>query len=242
MNAPNSTGRRLVRKLSLLDYVDEQTGSGKLDLIIQLPYVIKSEARREQAKERAAEIQTQLAQSDYGIAYTDGTEHITQLNRSIENTLPARVKDLTDKLFAELGITQAILDGTAGEQEMNNYYTRVIEPLLTSVTEEISRKFLTKTARTQKQTVTFFRDPFKLVPISNLAEVADKFTRNAIVSSNEFRQVMGMKPSDDPNADALINKNMAFDSQNQMMDGTQNSEAETDPGQIPVNELLAEEG
>lgn len=243
MNAPNSTARRLIHKLSLLDYIDEQSGSGKLDLIIQLPYVIKTEARKKQAEERAKDIQMQLASSEYGIAYTDGTEKITQLNRAVENTLPDRVKSLTDDLLSELGITREILNGTANETTMTNYYTRVIEPLLGAVVDEMSRKFLTKTARTQGQTVTFFRDPFRLVPISNLADVADKFTRNAIMSSNEFRQVIGRKPSDDPNADALINKNMPFDRQAPMMGNPPEDQfAKTEGpeegiGSIPISEL-----
>lgn len=236
MNSYNSTAKRLIRKLSLLDYVDEQTGSNKLDLIIQLPYVVKTDARKKQAEARARDIEVQLADSKYGIAYTDGTERITQLNRSVENTLPERVKTLTDDLFSELGMTQEILNGTANETTMNNYYSRTIEPIISSVVDEMTRKFLTKTARSQKQTVTFFRDPFRLVPISNLAEVADKFTRNAIMSSNEFRQIIGMKPSADPNADALINKNMAFSSQEAQIPYEESEEQ--DIANTPVSSLM----
>lgn len=236
MNAPNSTMRRLIHKLSLLDYVDEQSGSGKLDLIIQLPYVIKSEARKQQASERANEIKTQLANSDYGIAYTDGTEKITQLNRSVENTLPERVKSLTENLYAELGMNQDILNGTASESTMTNYYVRTIEVAVEAVVEELSRKFLTKTARTQKQTVTYFRDPFKLVSPSNMADAFDKLGRNAIFTSNESRQALGLKPSSDPTADALINKNMPFDTQT--INGTNQVPAEeVSIGDIPVSQL-----
>lgn len=236
MNAPNSTMRRLIHKLSLLDYVDEQSGSGKLDLIIQLPYVIKSDARKQQASERANEIKTQLANSDYGIAYTDGTEKITQLNRSVENTLPERVESLTEKLYAELGMNQDILNGTASESTMTNYYVRTIEVVVEAVVEELSRKFLTKTARTQKQTVTYFRDPFKLVSPSNMADAFDKLGRNAIFTSNESRQELGLKPSNDPTADVLINKNMPFDTQT--INGTNQVPAkEVSIGDIPVSQL-----
>lgn len=236
MNAPNSTMRRLIHKLSLLDYVDEQSGSGKLDLIIQLPYVIKSDARKQQANERANEIKTQLANSDYGIAYTDGTEKITQLNRSVENTLPERVKSLTENLYAELGMNQDILNGTANESTMTNYYVRTIEVAVEAVVEELSRKFLTKTARTQKQTVTYFRDPFKLVSPSNMADAFDKLSRNAIFTSNESRQELGLKPSNDPIADALINKNMPFGTQT-INGANRKSTEEVSVGDIPVNQL-----
>lgn len=209
MNEPNSTMQRLVRKLSLLDVTDEETASGKLDLIIQLPYVIKSDARRKQAEERRKEIEMQLAGSKYGIAYADGTEKITQLNRSLENNLMKQVEYLTNLLFSQLGMTQGILDGTADEKTMLNYYSRIVEPILSAIVDEMRRKFLTKTARSQMQTIAFFRDPFKLVPVSNIAEIADKFTRNEIMSSNEIRQVIGMKPSDDPQADELRNSNIA---------------------------------
>lgn len=209
INEPNSTMQRLIRKLSLLDVTDEQTASGKLDLIIQLPYVIKTEARRQQAEQRRKDIEMQLAGSKYGIAYTDGTEHITQLNRSLENNLMKQVEYLTNMLFSQLGITQTILDGTADEQTMLNYYSRTIEPIVTAIVDEMKRKFLTKTARSQNQSIESFRDPFKLVPVNNIAEIADKFTRNEIMTSNEIRQVIGMKPSDDPKADQLINSNIA---------------------------------
>ena len=209
INEPNSTMQRLVRKLSLMDVTDEQTASGKLDLIIQLPYVIKTEARRQQADQRRKDIEMQLAGSKYGIAYTDGTERITQLNRSVENNLMKQVEYLTNMLYSQLGITQTILDGTADEQTMLNYYSRTIEPIISAITDEMKRKFLTKTARTQMQSITFFRDPFKLVPVNNIAEIADKFTRNEIMTSNEIRQIVGLKPSKDPKADKLINSNIS---------------------------------
>ena len=208
INEPNSTMQRLIRKLNLLDVVDEQTSSGKLDLIIQLPYVIKSEARKQQAEARRKDIEMQLAGSKYGIAYTDGTERITQLNRPAENNLMNQVQYLTDMLYSQLGLTQSILDGSADEKTMLNYYNRTIEPIVSAIVDEIKRKFLTKTARAQKQTIMFFRDPFKLVPVENIAEIADKFTRNEIMTSNEIRQIVGMKPSDDPSADELRNKNL----------------------------------
>lgn len=208
MNEPNSTLQRLVRKLALLDSVDEQSSSGKLDLIVQLPYVIKSETRRKQANERREEVEKQLKGSKYGIAYIDGTEKITQLNRPVENNLMKQVEYLTNMLFSQLGITQAIMDGTADEVTMLNYYSRTVEPILASIVDEMIRKFLTKTARSQNQTIKYFRDPFKLVPVKDLAELSDKFTRNEIASSNEFRQVIGWKPSDDPRADMLLNSNL----------------------------------
>lgn len=208
INEPNSTMQRLIRKLSLLDITDEQTASGKLDLIIQLPYVIKTEARRQQAENRRKDIEMQLASSKYGIAYTDGTEHITQLNRSVENNLLKQIESLTSTLYSQLGITQAILDGTADEKTMLNYNNRTIEPIVSAIVDEMKRKFLTKTARSQKQTILFFRDPFKLVPVNDIAEIADKFTRNEITTSNEIRQIIGLKPSDDPKADQLINSNI----------------------------------
>lgn len=207
MNEPNSTLQRLIRKLNLLDAIDEQSGSGKLDLIIQLPYVIKSEAKRKQADERKAQIEEQL-KGPYGIAYTDGTERITQLNRPVENNLMKQIEFLTNMLHSQLGITQSIMDGTADEKTMLNYFNRTIEPILSAVVDGMKRKFLSKSARTQKQTIMFFRDPFKLVPVSEIAEIADKFTRNEITSSNEMRQVIGMKPSKDPKADELRNKNI----------------------------------
>lgn len=209
MNEPNSTMQRLIRKLSLLDVTDEQTASGKLDLIIQLPYVIKTKARREQAEDRRKDIETQLAGSKYGIAYTDGTEKITQLNRSVENNLLSQIESLTNQLFSQLGITQSILDGTADEQTMLNYYNRTIEPIVYAIIDEMKRKFITKTARTQGKSIMAFRDPFKLVPLNNIADVADKFTRNEILSSNEVRQIIGRKPSNDPKADQLINSNIS---------------------------------
>ena len=208
MNEPNSTMRRLNRKLSLLDITDEQTASGKLDLIIQLPYLVRSEARKKQANERRKEIEEQLTGSRYGIAYTDGTEHITQLNRSIENNLMNQVDYLTSMLYSQLGLTKGVLEGTASEEELTNYYNRTIEPIVSTIVNEFNTKFLTKTARTQKQTIYYFRDPFRLVPVAKLAEIADKFTRNEIMSSNEFRQIIGMKASGDPRADELRNKNM----------------------------------
>ena len=208
INEPNSTMQRLIRKLNLLDVVDEQTSSGKLDLIIQLPYVIKSEARRRQAEERRKDIEMQLSGSKYGIAYTDGTERITQLNRPAENNLMKQVEYLTSMLYSQLGLTQSIMDGSADEKTMLNYYNRTIEPIIAAIVDEMKRKFLTKTARSQRQTVMYFRDPFKLVPVNEIAEIADKFTRNEIMTSNEIRQVVGMKPSDDPSADELRNKNL----------------------------------
>lgn len=209
INEPNSTMQRLMRKLSLLDVTDEQTASGKLDLIIQLPYVIKTEARRQQAENRRKDIEMQLAGSKYGIAYTDGTERITQLNRSVENNLMKQVEYLTNLLYSQLGVTQAVLEGTADEQAMLNYYSRTIEPIVSAIVDEMKRKFLSKTARTQLQTITFFRDPFKLVPVNNIADIADKFTRNEILTSNELRQIIGMKPSKDPKADELRNSNIS---------------------------------
>lgn len=208
INEPNSTMQRLVRKLNLLDVVDEQTSSGKLDLIIQLPYVIKSDARRQQAEDRRKDIEMQLSGSKYGIAYTDGTEKITQLNRPAENNLMKQVEYLTAMLYSQLGLTQSILDGTADDKTMLNYYNRTIEPIISAVVDEIKRKFLTKTARTQRQSIMYFRDPFKLVPVNDIAEIADKFTRNEILSSNEVRQIVGLKPSDNPEADELRNKNL----------------------------------
>lgn len=208
MNEPNGTMRRLIQKLNLLDSVDEQSSSGKLDLIIQLPYVIKNEARRAQAEERRRQIEDQLSGSKYGIAYTDGTEKITQLNRSLENNLLKQIEYLTALAYSQLGITQEIMNGTADEAAMTNYYSRMIEPIVSAIVDEFKRKFLTKTARSQRQSITFYRDPFKLVPIGTVAEMADKFTRNEIMSSNEFRQVIGLKPSKDPRANELRNKNL----------------------------------
>lgn len=209
MNEPNSTMQRLCRKLNILDAIDEQSGSGKLDLIIQLPYTIKTEARRQQAETRRKDIEDQLAGSKYGIAYTDGTERIMQLNRPVENNLMGQIEYLSNMLYGQLGITQAIMDQTADEQAMTNYYTRVIEPIVSALVDEMKRKFLTKTARTRMQTIMFFRDPFKLVPVGKIAEIADKMTRNEILSSNEIRQIVGFKPSEDPKADQLVNSNIA---------------------------------
>lgn len=208
INEPNSTMQRLIRKLALLDVTDEQTASGKLDLIIQLPYVIKTEARRQQAENRRKDIEMQLAGSKYGIAYTDGTEKVTQLNRSVENNLMKQIEYLTNLLFSQLGITQTILDGTADDKTMLNYYTRTIEPIVAAIVDEMKRKFLSKTARSQKQSIVYFRDPFKLVPVNDMAEIADKFTRNEILTSNEVRQIVGMRPSKDPKADQLVNSNI----------------------------------
>lgn len=208
MNEPNSTLQRLIKKLNLLDVIDEQSGAGKLDLIIQLPYVVKSDARRQQAKARLQDIEDQL-KGPYGIAYTDGTERITQLNRPVENNLMKQIEYLTSMLYSQLGLTEEIMNGSANEETMNNYYNRTIEPILSAIVDEMKRKFLTKTARSQKQSIKFFRDPFKLVPTSELSEIADKFTRNEIMTANEIRQVIGMKPSKDPRADELRNKNLS---------------------------------
>lgn len=208
MNEPNSTMQRLIRKLNILDAIDEQSGSGKLDLIIQLPYVIKSPARKEQAEQRRRDIEQQLSGSKYGIAYTDGTEHITQLNRGVENNLMSQIEYLTKMLYSQLGITESVMDGTANEETMLNYHNRTVEPILSAIADEMTRTFLTKTARTQKQAISFFRDPFKLAPVSQIAEIADKFTRNEIMSSNEIRSIIGMKPSDDPKANELRNSNI----------------------------------
>ena len=209
MNEPNSTLQRLIRKLNLLDAIDEQSGAGKLDLIIQLPFAIKGDLKRAQAEARRKDIEMQLAGSKYGIAYTDATEHVTQLNRSVDNNLMKQIEYLTSMLYSQLGITQAILDGTADEKTMLNYYDRTIEPIASAIADEIKRKFLSRTARAQGKTLMFFRDPFKLVPVAELASIADTFTRNEIMTSNEVRQIIGMKPSDDPTADELRNKNLS---------------------------------
>lgn len=208
MNERSSTMQRLIRKLNLLDAIDEQSGSGKLDLIIQLPYLVKTPARKEQAEKRRQEIEDQLANSKFGIAYTDGTEKITQIGRPIENNLMKQIEYLTSMLYSQLGITQEILEGSANEVTMLNYYSRTIEPLVNAVVEELQRKFLSKTARTQRQSIAYFRDPFSLVPVSEIAKIADTFTRNEIMSSNEIRQVVGLKPSQDPKADMLVNSNL----------------------------------
>ena len=208
INEPNSTMQRLIRKLNLLDVIDEQSGSGKLDLIIQLPYVVRSPTRKAQAEERRKDIEMQLSGSKYGIAYTDGTEKITQLNRSVDNNLMKQIEYLTNLLYSQLGITQSIMDGSADEKAMLNYYDRTVEPIVSAIVDEMKRKFLTKTARTQLQSISYFRNPFKLIPVNDLAEIADKMTRNEIMTSNEIRQIIGMKPSKDPNADQLRNANL----------------------------------
>ena len=209
MNEPSSTASRLIRKLNLLDTIDEHNSTGKLDMIIQLPYIIKTPDRRQQAERRRKDIELQLSSSKYGIAYSDGTEKITQLNRSIDNNMIEQVEYFTNMLYSQLGITQDIMNGTADEKVMQNYYTRTIEPIVSAITNEMKRKFLTKTARTQGQSIMFFRDPFKLMPIVDFAELADKLTRNCIATSNEIRQAMGMKPAKDPQADQLINNNLS---------------------------------
>lgn len=230
INEPNSTMQRLIRKLNLLDAVDEQSSSGKLDLIIQLPYVVKTEARRKQAEKRRKDIEQQLAGSKYGIAYTDGTERITQLNRSLENNLMKQIEYLTSMLYSQLGITQSILDGTADDKTMLNYYNRTIEPIIAAIVDEMKRKFLSKTARSQNKSIKFFRDPFKLVPVADLAEISDKFTRNEIATSNEIRQVIGWKPSDDPKADELRNSNLSQPNESPIRE-------ERDTGGINQNEV-----
>ncbi len=239
INEPNSTMQRLVRKLSILDAIDEQSGAGKLDLIIQLPYVIKTEARKDQAEKRRKDIEEQL-KGPYGIAYTDGTERITQLNRPVENNLMKQIEYLTNQLYSQIGMTPSVLDGTADEKEMLNYNNRTIEPIASAIVDAMKRSFLSKTARTQGQTVMFFRDPFKLVPINNIAEIADKFTRNEILSSNEIRQIIGMKPSDDPKADQLINSNIAQPDAGIPMEPMQEAppEEETPIGDIPITDLM----
>ena len=209
MNEPNSTMQRLIHKLSLLDIIDEESSSGKMDLIIQLPYIIKNETKRSQAEERRKQIEDQLRGSRYGVAYIDGTEKVTQLNRSVENNILKQVEYLTNLLYSQLGLTQTIMDGTADENTMNNYYNRTVEPIVSAIVDEFHRKFLTKTARTQGQAIMFFRDPFKLMSVTNIADTADKFTRNELLSSNEFRQIIGRKPSTDPKADMLLNKNIS---------------------------------
>lgn len=221
INDPNSTMQRLIRKLSLLDAVDEESSSGKLDLIIQLPYTVKSPLKQEQAERRRKQIEEQLTGSKYGIAYIDGTEHITQLNRSLENNLLKQIEYLTNMVYSQLGITTAVMDGTANEETMLNYNNRTVEPIVSAIVDEMKRKFLTKTARTQKQSIMFFKDPFKLVPVSQIAEIADKMTRNEIMTSNEIRQILAMKPSDDPTADELRNKNLSVPSENNQQEETE---------------------
>lgn len=222
MNEPNSTLQRLIRKLNILDLIDEQSGSGKLNLILQLPYLVKTEARRQQAEARRKDIEDQLSGSKYGVAYTDGTEHVVQLNRPVENNLMGQIEYLTSMLYSQLGLTQGILDGSADDKTMLNYYSRTIEPIVSAITDEIKRKFLTKTARSQKQSILFFRDPFKLVPINDIAEISDKMTRNEIMTSNEIRQKIGLPPSDDPKADELRNSNLSAPSNGAVPDNKQN--------------------
>lgn len=234
VNEHNSTMQRLIRKLNLLDLIDEQSGSGKLDLIIQLPYVIKTESRREQANKRRSEIEEQL-KGPYGIAYTDGTERITQLNRPVENNLMKQIEYLTDMVYGQLGITKEILNGTADEKAMLNYYNRSIEPIVAAIVDEFKRKFLTKTARTQGQSISVFRDPFKLVPVNDIAEIADKFTRNEILTSNEIRQIIGMKPSSDPKADMLLNSNLNHTPE-ELSDESQ-EEGNTNFGDTPISQI-----
>lgn len=240
VNERNSTMQRLIRKLNLLDAIDEQSASGKLDMIIQLPYTIKSPARKQQAEERRKDIENQLSNNKFGIAYIDGTEKVTQLNRPIENNLMKQIEYLTDMLYGQLGITQEVLNGTADEKTMLNYYNRTIEPIVSAPVDEMKRKFLTKTARSQRQSIEYFRDPFSLVPVNDLAEIADKLTRNEIMSSNEIRQKIGMKPSDDPKADQLVNSNIAQPEQQMMPEEVNTQEYETEdynPMNIPVSEL-----
>ncbi len=237
MNEPNSTMQRLIRKLNILDAIDEQSGAGKMDLIIQLPYIIKTEARRQQAEQRRKDIEMQLEGSKYGIAYTDGTERITQLNRPIENNLMGQIEFLTSTLYSQLGITKEVFEGKADERAMLNYYNRTIEPILSAITEEMTRKFLTKTARSQKQSIVFIRDPFKLVPVNEIAGMADTFTRNEIMSSNEFRSIIGRKPSDDPKADELRNKNL--NQSNQEIAAPVVGEETQD---VPMEEMVPEGG
>jgi hypothetical protein len=254
INEPNSTMQRLIRKLNLLDAIDEQSGSGKLDLIIQLPYTIKSELRQQQADKRRKDIEEQL-KGPFGIAYTDATERITQLNRPVENNLMKQIEYLTSQFYGQLGITQAVMDGTADERTMLNYNNRTIEPILSAIVDAMRRVFLTKTARSQGQTITFFRNPFKLVAVADIANMADTFTRNEILSSNEFRQILGFKPSDDPKADQLVNSNIAQPADAGMMpmeEGMEGYEEEpideaeeheepaeaTDLGSMPISELM----
>ena len=244
MNEPNSTLKRLIRKLNLLDYVDEQTSAGKLDLIIQLPYELKTDSRRNQAEQRRKDIEMQLAGSKYGIAYTAATEKVTQLNRPIENNLLKQIESLTSTLYGQLGLTEEIFKGTADEKTMLNYYNSTIEPILSAIVNELKRKFLSKTARTQGQSIEFFKDPFKLVPVNNIAEIADKFTRNEIMTSNEIRQVIGIRPSDDPKADMLINSNLN-QSPDQLAamglgtnpDDISSTDPNYDPMQTPISQL-----
>jgi hypothetical protein len=245
MNEPNSTLQRLIRKLNILDAIDEQNGAGKLDLIIQLPYVIRSPQRHEQAEKRRKDIEMQLAGSKYGIAYTDGTEKITQLNRSVDNNLLAQIEYLTKMLYSQLGVTEEVFNGTADEKTMLNYHNRTIEPIISAITDEFSRKFLTKTARTQGQSIVFFREPFKLVPVNQIADIADKFTRNEILTSNEIRGIIGFEPSSDPGADRLQNSNLyqqdtglvSGDIPEGTTDETDSAQEEENPMDIDVSNL-----
>ena len=237
MNEPNSTMQRLIRKLVLLDAIDEQSGSGKLDLIIQLPYTIKTEAKRQQAENRRRDIEEQLRGSKYGIAYTDGTERVTQLNRPVENNLMNQIKYLTETLYGQLGITQGILDGTADDKTMLNYYNRTIEPIISAIVDEMKRKFLTRTALTQKKTIMFFRDPFKLVPVNDIAEIAEKVTRNEILASNEIRQIIGFKPSGDPKADELINSNLNHPDESPVQEQLDTPVDDVSLGNMPVSAI-----
>lgn len=229
MNEPNSTLQRLMRKLSLLDSIDEQSGSGKLDLILQLPYIVKGETRKKQAEERRKDIERQLTGSKYGIAYTDGTEKIVQLNRSVENNLMTQIDYLTDLLYSQLGISSDVMDGTASESVMNNYYVRIIEPIMSAVVDEMTRKFLTKTARTQGQAIEYYRNPFKLISIENVVNVADGMTRNEIMTTNEIRQLVGLRPSSDPGAEELRNKNLYREDE-------PGQEVEEEQSDVPGNE------
>lgn len=231
INESNSVMQRLIHKLALLDQIDEQSGSGKLDLIIQLPYVIKTDARRKQAEDRRKDIEMQLAGSKYGIAYTDGTERITQLNRPVDNNLPKQIEDLIALAYSQLGITQAVMDGTADEKTMLNYTNRTIEPITSAIVEGMHRTFLTRAARANREAIKFFTDPFKLVPVGNIAEIADKFTRNEIMTSNEIRQVIGMKPSDDPKADQLVNSNIAQPNENQITSNEVTTKSDKEGGE-----------
>lgn len=228
MNEPNSTLQRLIRKLNLLDVIDENNSSGKLDLIIQLPYIIKTDARREQAENRRKDIERQLSGTKYGIAYTDGTEKITQLNRPVENNLLSQIEYLTSMLYSQLGMNASLLDNTADEKTILNYTDRCVEPVVVAICDAMKRKFLTKTARTQHQSIEYFKDPFKLVPVTEIAEIADKMTRNEIMTSNEVRQIIGMKPSDDPEADELRNKNLNKSNEEEAVDVAENPELAED--------------
>lgn len=236
INEPNSTMQRLIRKLNLLDAIDEQSGSGKMNMVIQLPYIVKTPLQKERADRRRKELEDQLASSKYGVAYVDGTERITQLNRPLDNNLMTQIEYLTSMLYSQLGITQNVMDGSADDKTMLNYYNRTIEPIISAIVDEMIRKFLTKTARSQKQSIRFFRDPFKLVPVNDIAEIADKFTRNEIMTSNEFRQIVGFKPSDDPKADKLNNSNLKGPSDG--MDGYADNGMDVGPEEEIQNEEI----